>query len=92
MQLAKEQAYGLLSKHGVFALECCDKCGQILGAVRFTRKGDSGVWCSPECGGDEAQQTIRKGGRPRKYKTGAQKQRAYRDRLSVTKPLAQERS
>lgn len=93
MQLATSQAYDLLGRHGVFALECCDKCGQILGAVRFTRKDDSGVWCSPRCRGDEAQQVIRRGGRPRKYKTPeqcraakTQQQREYRQVATWKKP------
>lgn len=49
MRLTIQQAYELLAKHGVFARECCDRCGQLLGAVRFTRKTDSHVWCSRKC-------------------------------------------
>jgi hypothetical protein len=55
MQVNTEQVYLLLEKYGCYANEACDKCGQILGYVRFTRKGDSGVWCSRECrDGEEA--------------------------------------
>lgn len=86
MLLTVQQAYELLGKHGVFAREICDKCGAVLGAVRFTRKDESGVWCSRECCGDGERRAIRKGGRPRKYKTDAERQRAYRANLSVTKP------
>jgi hypothetical protein len=39
----------LLIERGIFATEACDRCGQILGAVRYTRAGDPGVWCGREC-------------------------------------------
>jgi hypothetical protein len=52
MLLTVPQAYELLGKHGVWAREACDKCGQLLGEVRFMRKNDLGVWCSRECRGD----------------------------------------
>jgi hypothetical protein len=39
----------LLQEHGIFATESCDRCGQLLGAARFTRAGDPGVWCSRKC-------------------------------------------
>ncbi len=44
-----QQSHELLAKHGCYVTEACDKCGQILGPVRYTRKGDSGVWCSRKC-------------------------------------------
>lgn len=86
MLLTVRQSYELLAKHGVFAREICDKCGAVLGAVRFTRKYESGVWCSRECRGDGERRAIRKGGRPRKHETDAERQRAYRANLLVTKP------
>jgi hypothetical protein len=49
MLLTVQQAYELLAKHGMFAREICDKCGRVLGAARFTRRSDAGVWCSREC-------------------------------------------
>ena len=49
MLLTVQQAYELLAKHGAFAREICDKCGVVLGAVRFTRRGDACAWCSREC-------------------------------------------
>jgi len=49
MRLTSEQSHALLEKHGCYATEACDKCGQILGPVRFTRRNDSGAWCSREC-------------------------------------------
>lgn len=81
------QANKLLASHGAFARECCDRGGQILGAVRFTRRGETGVFCSRECRGDAAQRMIRRGGRPRSYASNAYKQSPYRGRiLGVTKP------
>jgi hypothetical protein len=49
MQLTTEQSYSLLDKFGVYAGECCDRCGQVLGPERFTRRNESGVWCSRGC-------------------------------------------
>lgn len=49
MLLTIRQSYDLLAKHGVFGRELCDKCGVLLGAIRFTRRNDSGAWCSREC-------------------------------------------
>jgi hypothetical protein len=96
MMLTVQQSYKLLAAHGVFARECCNKCGQLLGAVRFTRRGESGEWCSRECRGDGERQKIRKGGRPSKYKdertrknAHAQQQRDSRLRSSVTKTCQQ---
>jgi len=39
----------LLEDRGISVAECCDWCGRLLGAVRFTRRGEPGVWCSREC-------------------------------------------
>lgn len=87
MQLTIERAYGLVTSHGVFARDCCDKCGRLLGAVRFTRRDEAGEWCSRECRGDATRVAIHRGGRPRKYRSDADRQRAYRSRiLGVTKP------
>jgi hypothetical protein len=49
VQLTVQQAKALLAKHRVYAREICDKCGAVLGAVRFTRKCEAGEWCSREC-------------------------------------------
>lgn len=55
MMLSKLESYALWRKHGCYATEICDRCGQLLGAVRFTRRTESGVWCSRECrDGDDA--------------------------------------
>lgn len=92
MRITIQQSYGLLAKYGVFAREFCDKCGTVLGAVRFTRKGDAGLWCSRECRGDDVLEILPKGGRPRKYKTQedrraakTRQQRNYRLRPNVEK-------
>ncbi len=52
MKLAPAQARELLERFGVYALSVCDKCGAILGAVRYIRRGEAGEWCSPECRGN----------------------------------------
>jgi hypothetical protein len=87
MQLTIGQAYELLAKHGVYAREACDKCGQLLGAVQFTRRGEAGEWCSKECRGDAQREIVRKGGRPRKYRNveerRAAKTRQQRDYRNV---------
>jgi hypothetical protein len=49
MQLSIEDSRALLSKFGIYATEACDRCGQILGPVRFTRAAESGAWCSRTC-------------------------------------------
>src|SRR5262249_38633828 len=86
MHLTGEQSRKLLEKYGVLVDSVCDRCGQILGPVRFTRQGQSSEWCSRECRGDSSRPTIRKGGRPRKYKTRVERraaktrqQRQYRE-------------
>lgn len=76
MLLTVQQSYGLLARHGCFAREICDECGLVLGAIRFTRKDVSGEWCSRKCRGDDERKAIRKGGRPRKYKTPKERRRA----------------
>lgn len=92
MLLTVQRSYELLAEHGVFAREICDKCGLVLGAVRFSRRSESGVWCSRECRGDGERRATRKGGRPRKYATkdarrsaerlqSAERQREFRGRV-----------
>jgi hypothetical protein len=49
MQLSEKQSYELLQKYGVYVTEACDKCAKILGAIRFTRHGEPGEWCSKNC-------------------------------------------
>jgi hypothetical protein len=80
MQLTIVRAYELVTSHGVFARDSCDKCGRLLGAVRFTRRCEAGEWCSRECRGDSQRVKVHKGGRPRRYRSNADRQRAYRGR------------
>ena len=49
MRLSVEQSRALLEKYGCYVTEACDKCGRVLGAVRFSRHYDCGVWCSRVC-------------------------------------------
>jgi hypothetical protein len=49
MHLTTAQSYELVAKHGVYACDICEKCSAVLGAVRFTRKGESDEWCSRQC-------------------------------------------
>lgn len=49
MQLSIKHSYTLLDRFGLFSREACDMCDRILGHVRFTRQGESGVWCSRQC-------------------------------------------
>jgi flavoprotein len=39
----------LQSDAGCRVTEACNRCGKLLGAVRFTYAGDSGAWCSRTC-------------------------------------------
>ena len=91
MKLTVERSRKILAEHGAYISGACDKCGKLLAEVRFTVKGQPGEWCSRECRDGEAaaarHKATRRCGRPRKYKTNAERQRAYRGRvLGVTKP------
>ena len=76
MLLAIQRSYKLLAKYGCFARQICDKCGIVLGAVRFTRYGGSEVYCSRECRGDAHRSATLRPGRPRKYKNRQRKESA----------------
>jgi hypothetical protein len=49
MRLSEEQSRALLAKYGAYVTEVCDKCGKILGPIRFTQYGQTGEWCSKRC-------------------------------------------
>ena len=49
MRLSIQQSRELLERYGVFANSVCDRCGLILGPLRFTRRGEPGEWCSRKC-------------------------------------------
>lgn len=51
MKITMEQRQAIRDKHGVCVNEACDKCGRILGEVRFTIKDQAGEWCSRQCRG-----------------------------------------
>jgi hypothetical protein len=51
MLLDPEVRLQLQRDRGLYVTECCDKCGRLLGPVRFTRRGDAGAWCSEACRG-----------------------------------------
>jgi hypothetical protein len=94
MLLTIQQGYELLANYGCFAREICDKCGIVLGAVRFTRYGESEAYCSRECRGDACRSATLRPGRPRKYKTGRERraaktrqQQSYRSHPSVEKTV-----
>ena len=76
MLLSIQRSYELLAKYGCFAREICDKCGIALRAVRFTRYGESEVYCSHECRGHAHRSATLRPGRPRKYKTDRERRAA----------------
>lgn len=92
MRLTRERQERLREELGICANEACDACGKVLGSVRCTRRGEPGEWCSEICrdGSEQvAARAERKGGRPRKHRTNAKRQRAYRCRLGALRnPLA----
>ena len=49
MRLSEAQSRELLQTHGVYVTEACDRCGQILGHVRYTRRNQPGEWCTRAC-------------------------------------------
>ena len=60
MKLTREQSQKLLRERGTWITDACDKCGQLLGAVRWTRKDEEGEWCSATCrDGVKAAPTVR---------------------------------
>jgi len=49
MKLTTKQSYELLVRHGAYITEICDTCVKGIVPIRFTSRGDTGVWCSREC-------------------------------------------
>jgi hypothetical protein len=88
MVLTTRQSNDLLAKHGCFVRECCDRCSQVLGPVRFTVRGEPGAWCSRLCRDGVDQRPIRKGGRPKKYKTDVERCRAERQQSTARKRVS----
>lgn len=92
MRLTEEQSRTLLAKHGAYVTEVCDKCGKLLGHVRFTLKDQPGEWCSRECRDGAAiveshsrvkHGATRKGGRPPKYQTGRERRAVERQQDAI---------
>ena len=94
MLLTIQKSYELLANFGFFAREICDKCGIVLGGVRFTRHNESKVYCSRECRGDAHRSATHRRGRPCKYKTDRERRAAktrqqhiYRSHPNVEKTV-----
>lgn len=49
MMLSIELQEHLKRERGICVHECCNRCGQLLGAVRYTRFGLPGAWCNRQC-------------------------------------------
>jgi hypothetical protein len=64
MRLTKAQSDRLLEQHGIWITTACDQCGNLLGAVRWSRRAEAGEWCSERCR-DGVRTERRRGGRPR---------------------------
>src|ERR1700691_1317728 len=49
MRLTQGQSQRLLHERGIWVTAACNRCGQLLGSVRWTKKSEPGEWCSAEC-------------------------------------------
>jgi hypothetical protein len=58
MQLSVEQSRKALADYGCYVAEACDRCGNLLGAVRYSRRGEPGDWCSQLCRDGEPAKPI----------------------------------
>jgi hypothetical protein len=66
MRLTQTHSDQILKRHGAWITAACDKCGNLLGAVRWTRRGEPGEWCSQFCrDGVKAERVPVRKGRPR---------------------------
>src|ERR1019366_9838925 len=53
VQLSEAQSRELFARFRCYANECCDKCGRVLGLVRFTFATEpEKAWCSRACRDD----------------------------------------
>lgn len=82
MRIPVEEQVRLRGERGICATDACDTCGKVLGAIRHTRRGEPGEWCSETCRDGAEVATVRengrRGGRPPKYRSEAARQRAER--------------
>lgn len=67
MQMTIEQQSKIRTEHNVWVRCACNQCGQVLGAISYTRKDEPGEWCTARCrdGADQAEKqrarfTLRK--------------------------------
>jgi hypothetical protein len=92
MLLPIKESYELLAKYGCFAREICDKCGIVLGAVRFTRHGESEVYCARECRGDAQRSATHRGdGKSQRFSarfSSLEGLLVYRGELTLKSPVA----
>jgi len=49
MRLTREQSQELLLERCNWVSDVCDKCGKLLGSVRWTCRSELGEWCSAQC-------------------------------------------
>jgi hypothetical protein len=95
MKLTEEQSRTLLAKYALYASEACDKCGKILGPVRYKRKDEPGEWCSRLCRNGaaiaEPYRATRRGGRPPKYRTDRERRRAERRQNAIRQQAFRQR-
>lgn len=49
VKLTESRSREVFESTGNYVKEACDQCSQLLGCVRWTRRGESGKWCSEEC-------------------------------------------
>jgi hypothetical protein len=52
MKLTATQRANIRERYGICVNEACDKCSAILGAISYTRRDETEVWCSAKCRGD----------------------------------------
>jgi len=92
MRLTVEQSRKAFADHGCYVTEACDKCGKLLGCIRYTIRGKRGVWCSALCRDGQAAKPIglcQGCGAPLKKRRGAKwcsdtcRVRVNRDALDV---------
>lgn len=49
MHLSEGQSRKLMRMRGAYVTEACDRCGAVLGSIRWTIRGEPGAWCSQKC-------------------------------------------
>jgi hypothetical protein len=49
MRLNLVQQAKVREQYGICVNEACNSCGKVLAEIRYTRRGESGEWCSEIC-------------------------------------------